>query len=404
METTNTTTLTKRVIGYFAQWDLYDRNYPVSSVPGDKLTHLMYCFCLPNPSRVDYDLLVANKRTPPNPYTAPSRVPEGTLIVHDGWAFSNHLKGLQALKVRHPHLKVCVSVGGATLSWTLSKILASPTKRKTFVDTSVAFIIKHGFDGFDLDWEYPGKKGASYNHVDVANDSKNVVLFLKELRQALDAKSQKYIEISVASGCTKEVIEQYKDCVDVIDSFNVMTYDFYGGWGNGGHNAALYPNPLNKGAYWGYDCHNSVLRALAVFPSNKICIGCPFYGRGWKKLVADPTNPNAPIIFGISKAGNAPTLSAGTGGEPGLSCWKDIRDKVGSDGFVRFFDDVSRVPYLHNISTGETWSYDDVQSVTEKAKYVLDNNLGGIMIWQLSDDVRDGKESLMDAVASVFQQ
>ena len=394
----------KKVIGYFAQWDLYDRNYSVSDVPADKLTHIMYCFCLPNPSRADYDLLVANKRTPPSPYKAPPTLPEGTLIVHDGWAFSNHIKDLQALKVKYPHLKICVSVGGATLSWNMSKILANTTTRKTFVDSSVKFMLQHGFDGFDLDWEYPGKKGASYNYVDTTNDSINLQLFLQELRLALNTHSpNKYIEISVATGCTSEVINQFKNCTTLIDSFNIMTYDFYGGWGNGGHNAALYANPSNKGASLGYDCHNSILRALQLFPSEKVCLGCPFYGRGWKKLVNDPTNPNAPIIFGISKSGNALTMSGGSGGEPGLSCWKDIRTRVGKDGFERFVDPIARVPYLHNRTTGETWSYDDVESVQAKAQYVLDNNLGGIMIWQLSDDTRDGQDSLLQAIVSTFQ-
>jgi chitinase len=395
----------KKIIGYFAQWDLYDRKYSVSDIPADKLTHLMYCFCLPNPSRIDYDLLVKNHRTPPSPYTAPPTLPEGTLIVHDGWAFSQHIKDLKALKTSYPNLKICISIGGASLSWNMSKILANPTTRKTFVNSSVSFILKHGFDGFDLDWEYPGKKGASYNYVDAVNDAKNMVIFLRELRQALNTRSpSKYIEISVASGCTPEVISQYKDCVDLIDSFNVMTYDFYGGWGDGGHNAGLFPNPANKGAFLGFDCHNSTLRALSIFPKNKICIGCPFYGRGWKQLVSDRTNPSAPIIFGISKAGAATTLSAGSGGEEGLSCWKDLRDVVGKNGFTKYVDTVSRVPYLHNISTGETWSYDDVESVKEKAKYVLDNDLGGIMIWQLSDDVRDGRDSLLDVIADTFAQ
>ncbi len=393
----------KKIIGYFAQWDLYDRNYSVSDIPAEKLTHLMYCFALPNPSRRDYDLLVSNKRTPPNPYTAPPRLPEGSLIVHDGWAFSQHVKGFKALKEKNPNLKICISVGGATLSWTLSKVLANPITRNTFVNSSVAFILKHGFDGFDLDWEYPGKKGVSYNHVDPQNDASNLVLFLKELREALNAQSpSKYIEVSIASGCTQPVIQEYRECVDLIDSFNVMTYDFYGGWGDGGHNAGLYANPLNKGAFLGFDCHNSIQRALAIFPRHKVCMGCAFYGRGWRKLVRDTTNPTAPIIFGISKSGEATTLSSGSGGEPGLSCWKELRDKVGKDGFERVYDDVACVPYLHKSSTGETWSYDDVESVSTKAQYVLDNNLGGIMIWQLSDDVRDGHESLLNTIYDKF--
>lgn len=39
---------------------------------------------------------------------------------------------------------------------------ASSSKRAKFVSSVYDFLNKHGFDGFDLDWEYPSLRGGIY--------------------------------------------------------------------------------------------------------------------------------------------------------------------------------------------------------------------------------------------------
>ncbi|MDG1794324.1 MAG: hypothetical protein P8H44_07235 [Flavobacteriaceae bacterium] len=34
----------KKVVGYYAQWEIYARDYGVHQIEADKLTHLMYAF------------------------------------------------------------------------------------------------------------------------------------------------------------------------------------------------------------------------------------------------------------------------------------------------------------------------------------------------------------------------
>ena len=55
-------------------------------------------------------------------------------------------------------LKVTLALGGWNDSAgdKYSRLVNNPAARKKFVEHAVKFIEKFGFDGLDLDWEYPG--------------------------------------------------------------------------------------------------------------------------------------------------------------------------------------------------------------------------------------------------------
>lgn len=63
-----------------------------------------------------------------------------------------------------------------------------------------------------------------------------------------------------------------------------MTYDFHGGWeATSNHNAALYKDPNDPAA----DTNFYVDGAINIYtnegvPADKLVLGVPFYGRGWK--------------------------------------------------------------------------------------------------------------------------
>ena len=54
------------------------------------------------------------------------------------------------------------------------------------------------------------------------------------------------------------------------------------------------------------------------------------------------------------------------------------------------------MPWLFDEKEGLFVTYDDPRSLRGKAQYVRENKLGGVMIWELSDD--DEKASLLNAL------
>ena len=391
-------TSSKKVFGYFTEWSIYDRKFNVNMIKANKLTHILYAFMLPNPNVADYNKIVASYPFPPLPYHP--EIAEGTLVYQDEAAAIPNIALLRQLKQQNPNVKILVSIGGWSLSWTFSKVAANSVLRSRFVKSAVAFVISNGFDGVDIDWEYPGKQGIGFNYVDPINDATNLITLFKELRQELNTASpNKHLELTSAVGCDPNVIKRYAGSEPYLDYILLMTYDFAGVWGNGGHHSPLYDNP-GKTENSQFNANSAVINTKNIgYSASKICMGFPMYGRGWAKIV--PTNPAQPI-FGVS-SGGAPASYSGAAGEPGLTSWKDLLPIIqGGNGFTRYYDNIAKAAYIHNSATGETWSYDDEESLTAKTQYIVDNNLAGIMFWEQSDDTRNNVRSLLNTVVKNF--
>ena len=389
----------KKIIGYFTEWSMYQREFSVNMIPADKYTHISYAFMLPNPSPSDLETFKANNPFPPLPYYPPPQKPEASLVTHDEHAFKTHIPKLNELRKKHPHLKLGISIGGWTLSWTFSKLAADPVMRKVFVESSVDKCIELGWDYLSIDWEFQGKQGIGFNYVDEENDGKNFLLMLKEMREYMDLKSpNKRLEITSAAGCNPIVLANFKGADKYLDSLELMTYDFHGPWAADlGYLTPIYHNPNDKDNNPAFCIDAAVQTALKLgYKPEQICIGAAFYGRGWVK--ATQYNPDSNEIFGQATKTTGHTLSGDYGEPPtGLSSWRDIRDALKSGEFKEYYDEKAQAAWCKN-AAGSYISYDNERTIEDKCDYIVENKLGGFLIWEMSDDTRDGKDSLLDAM------
>ena len=90
-----------------------------------------------------------------------------------------------ALKERNPNLKVLLAIGGwAEGGSQYSQMVSKKENRDVFVASVDRFLSEYGFDGLDLDWEYPGATDRGGQE----SDKMNVVHLCGELRSLFARK------------------------------------------------------------------------------------------------------------------------------------------------------------------------------------------------------------------------
>lgn len=123
----------------------------------------------------------------------------GKVNVLDSWndLEDNYGKGafkrFVKLKERNPAAKTLVAIGGWNEGSTkYSDMVANDGVRAQFVQNVVAFVKKYGFDGFDLDWEYPNQRGGK---------PADVVSFIVNLKYIFINPSSLNLYIGRIGGC-----------------------------------------------------------------------------------------------------------------------------------------------------------------------------------------------------------
>jgi chitinase len=349
-----------KVIGYYADWTT--ARYPLSSIPADKLTHVNYAF-----AKVGAD----NRLTLIHPDAALEHVYPGDCT--DAGCPHGLFHQISLIKEKHPALKFLMSVGGWTDSGGFYEMAATEDSRRTFARSCAEFLATYPqFDGIDIDWEHP-VVGGLQRELGQLRDAHNYVLLLDAIRRAIG--SNQLLTIAAGAGPNAIAPLEYADMAASLDWVSVMTYDFHTGGTRTGYNSPLYDHGDPDSPK--HNLHEAVQAILAKgVPRKKLAAGMPFYGRGWRGAESSAVWNAAAAPW---SPGNYRTIASSL---------------LTAPGYVRYWDDVAKVPWLFNAEKKEWISYDDPESIRIKGEYIAAEQLGGAMFWELSGD--DGP--LLDAL------
>ncbi|MFI6075410.1 glycosyl hydrolase family 18 protein [Actinoplanes sp. NPDC051343] len=360
----------KNVVGYFAEWGVYARQYfvknLVTSGSASKLTHILYAFgnttggqCSIGDSYADYD----------QAYTTANSV-DGVADSWDAGALRGSFNQLRKLKKQYPNIKVIWSFGGWTWSSGFTQAAANPT---AFANSCYNLIKdprwSDVFDGIDIDWEYPNACGLqcdssgpnAYNNVITALRNKFGSSFL--ITSAISADGSNGGKLDVAD---------YASGIQKLNLVFPMTYDYFGAFAPQGPTAPHSPLNSYSGiptAGFYSDAAIQKLKSKGV-PASKMLLGIGFYGRGWTGVTQ-----SAP---GGSATGAAPGTY-----EAGIEDYKVLKNTCPATGTVG--------GTAYAFCGNNWWSYDTPSTVAGKMSYVKQQGLGGAFFWEFSGDTSNGE-------------
>ena len=227
-----------KLIGYYCgEW--FD--VPVEKLQAEKLTHIMYGFLIPTEDGVC------------KPFQEPEEL---TQLIE-----KCHSVGTQ----------VYVSVGGYSekngppLVNVFEKIGADDNLREVFVDNIVDVVQQYGFDGVEMDWEYP-------RYATSADYEKTIVLLSEKLKPLEKGLSTALPGTGSTDGqkvwdALAAVTDKTIECFDFI---SLMCYDLHS---DPNHSPIWYSKTTIN--YW---------KKFRNVPAEKLILGMPLYARpSWQQ-------------------------------------------------------------------------------------------------------------------------
>ncbi len=324
---------------------------------------------------------------------------------------------VMALKQKNPNLRNLLSIGGWSFNdpndpmgkdtyHLFSEMASTEQNRAQFIQSAISYAKKYGFNGIDLDWEYPGDATRGGKPEDFAN-------FMQLLKEAHPQFQKEGLLLTYASAAIvpSGVPASYREnpatyfkwlaeCSTYLDRLNVMAYDYHGPFDNPmltGVNTPMSHDTDPAGTKFIEETLKNYINN-GISP-DKIVLGLAAYGHSYGGVSDLSDSDYAP---------GKPFVSAGAAGpstlSPGLLAYFEIADMMTLKQLTFGTDQTTTSAVGYNVAGKEWVSFDTPQTIALKAGLVKSFGLQGIMFWAVDDDeyqwspkypnVRSGYETL----------
>lgn len=305
----------------------------------------------------------------------------GGISLSDGSVYVAGLQYETVLQERKHGIRVCFSVQykEGFVEWT-----STAEKREVLAQSFVDVCEQYHFDGVDIDWEYP--EGYQVT---------NYVEFMKLLYSKMKAANSNYLVTSAMYGGNGVAKYNAGESYKYMDYIHLMTYDLNSA------ELSTHLTALGRGSASSISVTTTIeAYANAGIPKSKLVIGGAFYGKVYElsasstgfirvKPITDPYS----ILYSKIK-----------------SDYLSLIDNPSSTmTVVREWDSAAQAPYLciteyntdGSIKKKYFITYDDAESLKLKSEYVFDEDLGGLMFWELGYEDRT-TDDLVQSIYNVF--
>ncbi|XP_069116472.1 chitinase-3-like protein 1 [Argopecten irradians] len=293
------------------------------------------------------------------------------------------------LKQQNPELKVLLAVGWAKVGRkAFSRLVLNQSRIDTFADSAVTFLRQHDFDGLDLNWEFP-----AVGHGATPDEKRKFGELCMTLRQYFDQESNstgnERLLLTSAVSPIKSIIDVAYDgpvLASNLDFVSIMTYDMHNSIteNHTDHHSLL----IARSGAMGEDKYLSMTWASDYWQQlgmtkQQINIGLATYGRGF--TLANNT------LSGIEAYANGPSNAGPYTEDAGVLSYYEICDMMKAGG--QTFRNYGSPYFVH----GDQWiGYDDEESIYWKIVWLVQENLGGAMMFSFDlDDFRGTCKSSM---------
>ncbi|KAL2812439.1 glycoside hydrolase superfamily [Aspergillus cavernicola] len=333
--------------------------------------------------------------------------------------------------------KVLIAIGGWGDTSGFSEAAKTESSRERYAKNVATMLVSAGFDGVDIDWEYPGGNGGDYRSIcneEKLSEVQNYPLLLQALRKEIGNNKT----LSIATPGKREdmiayTLETGPEIWESVDMINVMSYDLMNRRSNKTMHHSAVANSLDSiHAYLeigappeklnlGFAFYAKWFTTQPYADCERHPIGCPTVvmenqdGSDNRKsgvvtfepqnMVPPPTNLQVSTngICGLTNRLECPNGSCcnadGYCGDTDEYCLGDCQGGYGTCSGPQITDSWSRArkngkvdqnlggQYYVDMEENLFWTWDTPSLIQRKFRDIVDTaRLGGVMAWSLGED------------------